>query len=68
VRPFDSFDFGPVGLNVPRQRNPSAVVIFCAPNDDRSLLILCFFERSLGRYERFGGPLVDELINLLFGY
>jgi len=35
------------------------------PNDDRSFLILRFFESGLRSYERFGSPLIDEFVDLL---
>ncbi len=67
MRPFDSFDFGPVGL---RQRSVSPVqqrnhAIGDAPDDHWPLLILGLFEGRLGRYQWFRCPVINKLIDLL---
>jgi len=42
------------------------VKLCCAPNDDRSFLVLGLFESCDGRCQWFGGPVFDEFIDLLF--
>ena len=76
MRPFESLDLGPVGLE---ERGMSALLastfagLFSrrirrreiSPNYDRSSLILSFFEWGLRRDKRFRGPFFDQLIDLL---
>jgi len=67
MRPFDSFDFGPVGLRPlsvsPIQQHGHAFGY--APNDHWPLFILGLFEGRLGRDEWFRCPVINKLVDLL---
>lgn len=67
VRPFESFDFGPVGLRHHQPHSPwtKTSLILNIPHNDRALLILCLLERRLRGNERLRCPIIHELIYLL---
>jgi hypothetical protein len=75
VRPLESLTLGPVGLNHRKSVQYSTVqynqkiggaAMDGIPHDNRPLLIIKFLMGGRRRNKRFGRPVVDQFINLLF--